>query len=333
MEEDQLKKAQSSLLSELEQVKDFSKFNQIKSNYLGKSGLIAVHFNNAKSSLSADEFKAKAREINLIRADWNNIFSKKQKMIQNLLEEEKLKSEALDVTLPGKVWPIGSMHPVSQIETKLFNIMQPLGFAKEFGPEIEDDFHNFTALNLPEYHPARGMQDTFYLKNSKLLRTQTSSVQIHALANKTLPLRIISAGRVYRRDADQTHSPMFHQMEMLTVDKNCSFSDLKSILIYTFRSLFGNDIKFRFRASYFPFTEPSGELDIEWQGRWLEVAGYGMVHPNVLKMQGIDPNIYNGYAFGVGLDRLAMILFGIEDLRMLFQNDLRFLGQFSGDYS
>ena len=326
---EELEIASKQLTRSLASARDLNDFNQIKSEFLGKASIINKLFAEAKG-LPPDQFKIRADQINKYRADWNAKLQQRLTEIKQQLEAIELAKGALDVTLPAYTDYQGSQHPVSLVQEQLVAILSRLGFQVADGPEIEDDFHNFSALNVPEHHPARAMQDTFYFSDGSLLRTQTSSVQIHALKTQELPLRIIAPGKVYRRDYDQTHSPMFHQLEMLNVDKTCNFSDLKAVLIYTFRSLFGEDIKFRFRPSYFPFTEPSGELDIEWQGNWLEVAGYGMVHPNVLEIQGIDPEQYSGYAFGVGLDRLAMLLYGIDDLRMLFQNDLRFLKQFSG---
>lgn len=325
-----LQAAHDELCSRIIDVSDFNEFNKLKSEYLGKSGILNEKFNVLKQS-KPEDFKQQAEVINKFRSEWNILFRDKQSIMQEQLEQLKLEKEAIDVSLPCDKYIMGSQHPVSTVRNRIVKIMHPLGFSEVSGPEIEDDYHNFQALNVPEYHPARGMQDTFYFGNGSLLRTQTSSVQVHQLKTTRPPLKIISAGRVYRRDSDQTHSPMFHQLEMLAVDRNCSFSDLKAVLLYTFNELFQQKLRFRFRPSYFPFTEPSGELDIEWQGSWLEVAGYGMVHPKVLKMQNIDTNEFNGYAFGVGLDRLAMILYGIKDLRLLFQNDLRFLKQFNGE--
>ena len=327
---EELESASKQLLGSLAVAKDLNAFNQIKSEYLGKTSIINKIFAEAKK-LPPEQFKCRADQINKYRADWNSKLQQRLIEIKQHLEATELAKGALDVTLPAYPNYQGSQHPISLVQEQLVSILSKLGFQVAEGPEIEDDFHNFSALNVPEHHPARAMQDTFYFADGSLLRTQTSSVQIHALKSQELPLRIIASGKVYRRDYDQTHSPMFHQLEMLNVDKTCNFSDLKAVLVYTFRSLFGEDIKFRFRPSYFPFTEPSGELDIEWHGSWLEVAGYGMVHPNVLEMQGIDSEIYSGYAFGVGLDRLAMLLYDIDDLRLFFQNDLRFLKQFTGD--
>lgn len=319
------------LSSKIDSISDFAEFNNLKSEFLGKNSALNQMFSQAKK-LEPEEFRAQADMINSYRSSWGQVFQAKQSELKSKQEYEKLKQDAIDVTLPGKNMPKGSMHPVNIVRKRLTTILGQLGYKVVDGPEIEDELHNFTALNVARYHPARGMQDTFYLNSvDKLLRTQTSSIQIHALKKQKLPLKIISPGKVYRRDSDQTHSPMFHQLELLNVAEDCNFSDLKAVLIHTFRELFGQDLKFRFRPSYFPFTEPSGELDIEWQGSWLEVAGYGMVHPNVLAMQNIDTEKYNGYAFGVGLDRLAMILFGISDLRQMFQNDIRFLSQFAGE--
>lgn len=328
---DSLQNCNVILSEKLQSINNFSEFNQLKSEFLGKNSELNKLFAEAKM-LSPEQFKAMADTINKYRSDWGKLFQVKQAELKLLQEQTKLEQDAIDVTLPAKMHKQGSYHPVTIVKRRLATILARLGYIEVDGPEIEDEFHNFTALNVAEFHPARGMQDTFYLQNvAQLLRTQTSSIQIHELKKQKLPLKIISPGKVYRRDSDQTHSPMFHQLELLNVAEGCNFSELKAVLIYTFRELFGQELKFRFRPSYFPFTEPSGELDIEWRGRWLEVAGYGMVHPNVLTMQGIDTIKYSGYAFGVGIDRLAMILFGIDDLRLLFQNDIRFLAQFSGD--
>jgi phenylalanyl-tRNA synthetase alpha chain len=253
----------------------------------------------------------------------------------------KLEKERIDITLPGRqaIMP-GSLHPVARIRERIEQLFISEGFTVVEGPEIEDDYHNFAALNFPEHHPARAMHDTFYFDNGLLLRTHTSPVQIRVMQSSKPPLRIITPGRVYRCDYDHTHTPMFHQLEGLVVDETCTFADLKGMLQDFFMRLFERDLQFRFRPSYFPFTEPSAEADIacvkcEGQGcrvcshtGWLEVLGCGMVHPNVLTMCNIDPERYTGFAFGIGIDRLAMLRYGIDDLRKLFENDLRFLEQF-----
>jgi phenylalanyl-tRNA synthetase alpha chain len=236
--------------------------------------------------------------------------------------------------MPGKPSSIGSIHPITKIMNQAIDILESLKFECVEGPEIEDDFHNFTALNIPDSHPARAMHDTFYLENNFLLRTHTSSVQVRVMDQKDPPIRIIAPGKVYRKDSDITHTPMFHQIEGLYIDKEVSFSNLKSIINIFLKTFFEeDDLKIRFRPSYFPFTEPSAEVDIEYIDNngnkgWLEVLGCGMVHPNVLDIANIDSKIYSGYAFGLGVERLAMLKLGITDLRLFYENDLRFLRQF-----
>ena len=236
--------------------------------------------------------------------------------------------------MPSRQISIGSLHPITKIMNYSIDIFQALKFECVEGPEVEDDFHNFTALNIPESHPARAMHDTFYLEDGNLLRTHTSSVQIRAMREKEIPIRIIAPGKVYRKDSDITHTPMFHQIEGLYIDKDVSFSNLKSIINIFLKSFFEEeDLKIRFRPSYFPFTEPSAEVDIEYfnnkgEKSWLEILGCGMVHPNVLEMANINSSIYSGYAFGLGVERLAMLKLGISDLRLFYENDLRFLEQF-----
>jgi len=249
--------------------------------------------------------------------------------------ESQLKSELIDVTLPGTKQSTGSLHPISITLQRVETLFRSIGFDIATGPEIEDDYHNFTALNIPESHPARAMHDTFYLENKNLLlRTHTSSVQIRTMSKKRPPLRIIAPGKVYRKDSDITHTPMFHQIEGLYIDENVSFANLKSTINIFLKSFFEkDDLKIRFRPSYFPFTEPSAEVDIEYYDnkgnkKWLEILGCGMVHPNVLTMANIDCEKYSGYAFGLGVERLAMLKLGITDLRLFYENDLRFLKQF-----
>ncbi|MGA8203333.1 MAG: phenylalanine--tRNA ligase subunit alpha, partial [Woeseiaceae bacterium] len=233
------------------------------------------------------------------------------------------------VTLPGRGRAIGGRHPVSRAMARIVRIFRDAGFGVRYGPEIEDDFHNFTALNFPENHPARALHDTFFFPDGKLLRTHTSPVQIRAMVAEGAPIRIISPGRVYRCDSDQTHTPMFHQVEGLVVDRGISLANLKAVLHQFVESYFERKAELRFRASYFPFTEPSAEVDILWgEGKWLEILGCGMVHPNVLEAAGVDPEEFTGYAFGMGIERLALLRYGATDLRTFFENDLRFLGQF-----
>jgi phenylalanyl-tRNA synthetase alpha chain len=238
------------------------------------------------------------------------------------------------VTLPGRDGEMGVVHPVSRTIERLTGILRGLGYDLADGPEIEDDWHNFEALNFPPHHPARAMHDTFYFGDGRLLRTHTSPVQVRAMKGQTPPLRVIAAGKVYRSDSDQTHTPMFHQIEGFVVGENVSFAELKGTLKALVRAFFERDFEMRFRPSYFPFTEPSAEVDIAWQQpdgskRWLEVLGCGMVHPNVLRSCGIDPEKYTGFAFGLGVERFAMLRYGVNDLRSFFDNDVRFLGQFA----
>lgn len=250
---------------------------------------------------------------------------------------DRLQAERVDISLPGRRLPEGGLHPVTLTRMRIEDWFARLGFSVEEGPEIEDDFHNFTALNIPEHHPARAMQDTFYFDAATVLRTHTSNVQIRTLESRQPPLRFIAPGRVYRSDSDMTHTPMFHQVEGMVIDKDSTFADLKGILIHFLRDFFGReDLQVRFRPSFFPFTEPSAEVDIAFfaegenplQAKWLEVLGCGMVHPQVLVNVGINPDEYQGYAFGMGIERLAMLRYGVNDLRMFFENDVRFLRQF-----
>ena len=243
--------------------------------------------------------------------------------------ERELAADAVDVTLPGRGTATGGQHPVWRAGRRIERIFREAGFGVRSGPEIEDDFHNFTALNIPENHPARAMHDTFYFPDGMLLRTHTSPVQIRAMVEEGAPIRIIAPGRVYRRDYDQTHTPMFHQVEGLVVDRGISFANLKAVLHQFVEAFFERKIDLRFRPSYFPFTEPSAEVDIRWsEDKWLEILGCGMVHPNVLESAGVDSETFTGYAFGMGIERLAMLRYGVTDLRTFFDNDLRFLRQF-----
>lgn len=242
--------------------------------------------------------------------------------------QAKLAAETLDVTLPGRGQSVGGLHPVTKTIQRIEDFFGSIGFSVAEGPEIEDDYHNFEALNIPAHHPARAMHDTFYFNANTVLRTHTSPVQVRTMESEKPPIRIICPGRVYRCDSDQTHSPMFHQVEGLLIDKNISFADLKGILEQFLKAFFEDDVKVRFRPSYFPFTEPSIEVDIDrGDGKWLEVLGCGMVHPKVFECSGIDPEEYTGFAFGMGVERLAMLRYGVNDLRLFFDNDLRFLSQ------
>ncbi len=298
--------------------------------YLGKKSQI----NSLMKSLSNLDSQQKA--------EFGKYLNEAKAKLTSFLEDKKLSisskvktiNDNFDFSMPGRNSSIGSLHPITKIMDYSIEIFEDLKFECVEGPEIEDDFHNFTALNIPESHPARAMHDTFYFEDGYLLRTHTSSVQIRAMREKNLPIRVIAPGKVYRKDSDITHTPMFHQIEGLYIDTNVSFSNLKSIINTFLKKFFENDdLKIRFRPSYFPFTEPSAEVDIEYinsrgEKSWLEILGCGMVHPNVLKMAKIDPSIHSGYAFGLGVERLAMLKLEISDLRLFYENDLRFLEQF-----
>ncbi len=295
----------------------------LKSKYLGKKGLLTALFSKIKS-LDGEQKKSYGYELNQIK----NILSK---IIDNELNKLKKTSvnTKVDLDNPARHHSAGSYHPISIIINRISNIFSIYGFEINFGPEIESEFYNFEALNIPSNHPARDMHDTFYVNSKYLLRTHTSSVQIHAMQKKSVPLKILAPGKVYRCDSDPTHSPMFHQIEGLCIDQNISFSNLKWILNDFVQKFFDSKkIKTRFRPSYFPFTEPSAEMDIMFNGKWLEVLGCGMVHPNVLSNVNIDPDKYSGFAFGLGIERFAMLSYQIKDLRVFFENDITFLEQF-----
>lgn len=319
--------------------------DQVRVQYLGKTGLITEQLKQL-GRLPPEERKVAGQEINLAKQALTSAIEMRRDSLQAEALNVRLRDESVDVTLPGRRMDTGGLHPVTLTIQRMQEIFAQLGFALAEGPQVEDDFHNFTALNVPANHPARAMQDTFYLDNTGLqdgllLRTHTSSVQIRYMETNQPPIRIIAPGRVYRCDSDMTHSPMFHQVEGLMVDKDVTFADLKGILDEFFRAFFEvEDLKTRFRASFFPFTEPSAETDITCvhchgkgcrvckQTGWLEVMGCGMVHPNVLRHVGIDSEAYTGLAFGMGVERLTMLRYQINDLRVLFENDVRFLRQF-----
>ena len=309
--------------------------------YLGKKGEITLQLKNL-GQLPGDQRRAAGQEINQVKQTIQQLLEARKIILDEAQINEKLKAESIDISLPGRGINEGGLHPVTLTMNRIEKMFGKLGFDVAEGPEVEDDFHNFEALNIPAHHPARAMHDTFYFDATTLLRTHTSPVQIRVMENQQPPVRVIAPGRVYRCDSDLTHTPMFHQVEGLLVDKNVSFADLKGTL-HDFLKLFfeQEDLKTRFRPSYFPFTEPSMEVDIscvmcEGEGcrvcshtGWLEVLGCGMVHPEVFKHVGIDTETYTGYAFGMGVERLAMLRYGVNDLRLFFENDLRFLQQFS----
>ena len=280
--------------------------------------------------MSAEERPLAGQKINVAKQEIQQAISAKGDALRSAELNKKLAEEAVDVTLPGRTELNGNLHPVSRTIARIEQFFGELGFAVKTGPEVEDSFHNFDALNIPANHPARADHDTFYFNPEIMLRTQTSGVQIRTMEAEKPPLRIISPGRVYRNDYDQTHTPMFHQVEGLMVDKNVSFTELKGILHDFLQNFFEESLQVRFRPSYFPFTEPSAEVDVMGKnGQWLEVLGCGMVHPNVLRAVNIDPEEYTGFAFGMGVERLTMLRYGVNDLRAFFENDLRFLKQFN----
>ncbi|MGQ4583800.1 phenylalanine--tRNA ligase subunit alpha [Lysobacter sp. F60174L2] len=305
---------------------------------LGKSGSVTAQLKQL-GTLPGDQRKAAGEAINKARDALSTALAERKAALDAAALDARLASETIDVTLPGIDGARGGLHPVSRTLERIADIFGRLGFELADGPEIEDDWHNFEALNFPPHHPARAMHDTFYFDDGRLLRTHTSGVQVRYMkdllaAGGQPPLRMIAAGKVYRSDSDQTHTPMFHQVEGLLVDEHASFADLKGTLAEFVRAFFERDFEMRFRPSYFPFTEPSAEVDIAWQQpdgstRWLEVLGCGMVHPNVLRNVGIDPEKYTGYAFGLGVERFAMLRYGVDDLRSFFDNDVRFLRQFA----
>lgn len=311
----------------------------LKTKYLGRKGEFAALLKEL-ASLGPDEKKEAGGAINSAKAKLESEVDARLAGLEASARQEKLEKERIDITLPGRRSPLGSRHPVTQVLEEIEDIFYGLGFDIAEGPEIELDYYNFEALNIPKDHPARDMQDTFYFSDEVLLRTHTSPVQIRVMENKKPPLRIIAPGTVYRRDSDITHTPMFHQVEGFMVDKGVTFSNLKGVLTLFLRRLFGEKTGVRFRPSFFPFTEPSAEIDIQCVicngsgcrvckgSGWLEVLGSGMIHPEVFKSVKYDPLEYTGFAFGLGIERIAMLKFGIDDIRLFFENDLRFLRQF-----
>ena len=318
----------------IEAANKISELDQVRVDYLGKKGEI-TQLLKTLGKLDASERPAAGAKINEAKEDVLVKVLAKKEILENAELSEKLLSEAVDVTLPGRGTELGGLHPVTKTMRRIEQFFSKAGYSIEVGPEIEDDYHNFEALNIPGHHPARAMHDTFYFDAKTLLRTHTSPVQVRTMEAGKPPFRMICPGRVYRCDSDQTHTPMFHQVEGLLVEKDVSFADLKTTIETFLQVFFERDLAVRFRPSYFPFTEPSAEVDIEW-GRdadgnikWLEVMGCGMVHPKVFESSGIDPEEYTGFAFGLGVERLAMLRYGVNDLRMFFENDLRFLKQFN----
>ena len=330
---------QQDALQAIAQSTDGQSLDAIRVQYLGKKGCL-TELLKGLGSLSPEARPKAGEQVNLVKKAIQSALIEKQQTLQAEQLAAQLAKETIDVTLPGIGQTMGSQHPISHTLARIEQFFTRMGFTVADGPEIEDDYHNFQALNIPEHHPARAAQDTFYFDDGMVLRTQTSNVQIRTMENQKPPVRVIAPGRVYRSDSDVTHTPMFHQIEGLWVDKGIHFGHLKGVLQAFLQDFFAAEVVTRFRPSYFPFTEPSAEVDVQCvkcQGKgcrvcghsgWLEILGCGMVHPNVLENVGIDPEEYTGFAFGMGVERLTMLRYGVSDLRQFFENDLRFLQQF-----
>ena len=326
-------------MKSLAEAGDLNQLDQVRVHYLGKKGLFTLQMKEL-GTLDPEQRRAVGLVINQAKDQFQTQLQARKDAFDNFELEQRLASERIDVTLPGRGQSAGGLHPVTTTLRRISKIFASVGFNVVEGPEIEDDYHNFGALNIPEHHPARAMHDTFYFDAHTVLRTHTSPVQIRVMESEKPPLKVIAPGRVYRCDSDITHTPMFHQVEGFLVDTDVSFADLKGVVYQFLRAFFEKDIQVRFRPSYFPFTEPSAEVDIECvmcngkgcrvcsQTGWLEVMGCGMIHPEVFKAFNIDSETYSGFAFGMGVERLAMLRYGINDLRLFFENDLKFLQQF-----
>lgn len=335
----ELENIEKSFKEKISLIKNLKELDQVRIEFLGKNGSVTQLFQLMKN-IENDKKKEFGHKINLLK-DFvtENIDSLKEKLILKEIEE-KLITEKLDVTEPTRINIKGKIHPLNKVINDVKKILSNFGFAFEEGPEIEDDFHNFSALNIPQFHPAREMQDTFYLKNNFLLRTHTSNTQIRLMKNNQPPIRAFSVGKVYRKDFDQTHTPMFHQLEGFMVDKEVNMANLKWVIEEFLKEFFEvKEIELRFRPSFFPFTEPSAEVDINYKiengvlkigagDKFMEILGCGMIHPNVLKNCEIDADLYQGFAFGIGIERIAMLKYGIKDLRMFFENDIEFLNHY-----
>jgi len=316
-------------LADFEAASDPAGLENAKARYLGKAGDLTAQL-RALGTLPADARKDMGARINAAKVELEAALDARREALANAKLAKQLAADALDVSLPARGAGTGGLHPLSLVLERVETLFATLGFEVADGPEIEDDFHNFTALNTPENHPARSMHDTFYVEGGLLLRTHTSPIQVRYMETHAPPIRIIAPGRVYRVDSDATHSPMFHQVEGLWIDRDVTFADLKAVVAEFLRRFFErDDLKLRFRPSFFPFTEPSAEIDMSFGEGWLEIAGAGQVHPNVLRAVGIDPQQWQGFAFGMGPDRLAMLRYGVDDLRLFYENDLAFLRQFA----
>ena len=320
-------------LQQIAEAGDLDALDALRVALLGKSGEITLQLKQL-GTLAPEQRKLAGEAINRAKDAVAEAVAARKLQLEQAALDQRLASERIDVTQPGRGLLPANAHPVSKTLERISEIFSRLGYQTAEGPEVEDDWHNFEALNFPPHHPARAMHDTFYFPSGHLLRTHTSGVQVRFMKDNKPPLRMIAMGKVYRSDSDQTHTPMFHQMEGLLIDETSSFADLKGTLAAFVRAFFEQDFEMRFRPSYFPFTEPSAEVDIAWKqpdgsSRWLEVLGCGMVHPNVLRSCGIDPERYTGFAFGLGIERFAMLRYGVNDLRSFFENDARFLKQFA----
>ncbi|MBE9170074.1 phenylalanine--tRNA ligase subunit alpha [Pleurocapsales cyanobacterium LEGE 06147] len=326
--ETQLQQLQREAVEAIAATSTLEELESIRVSYLGKKGQLSQIL-RGMGKLSPQERPRIGALANEVKETLQVNLDNRHQALQQARIEEQLQAETLDVTMPGVSRPLGHIHPINSIIDRILEIFVGLGYTVATGPHIETDYYNFEALNTPVDHPARDMQDTFYLPEGSLLRTHTSSVQIRYMETHQPPVRIVAPGRCYRRDTvDATHSATFHQIEILAVDKGLRFTDLKGTIKEFIRQMFGEELPILFRASYFPFTEPSAEVDVQWKGKWLEVLGCGMVDPNVLKAVGYDPEIYTGFAAGLGVERFAMVLHEIDDIRRLYNSDLRFLKQF-----
>ena len=326
---DPLETIVAAALAEFASCNDAAALENAKAKFLGKTGRLTEQLKGL-GKLAAAERPAAGARINEAKTALEQALARRREELADTRLAQQLAGEMLDVSLPGRGIGVGTLHPITRTMQRIESLFHSLGFAVADGPEIEDDFHNFTALNTPEDHPARSMHDTFYVDGGMVLRTHTSPIQVRYMESHPPPIKIIAPGRVYRVDSDATHSPMFHQVEGLWIDEQVSFADLKGVFTEFLRRFFErDDLKVRFRPSFFPFTEPSAEIDMSYGDGWLEISGAGQVHPNVLRAVGIDPERYQGFAFGMGPDRLAMLRYSVDDLRLFYENDLRFLRQFA----
>ncbi|MEM7009141.1 MAG: phenylalanine--tRNA ligase subunit alpha [Thermodesulfobacteriota bacterium] len=337
--QEKLEEVQKQAEQELAQVSDEVVLQNLKAKFLGRKGVITEILKGMKD-LSPEERPKMGQLVNVVKTALETQFDDKAEHLKEEKKKKAIAEEKIDVTLPARSLPIGAKHPVTQVMEEIISIFEKMGFEVAEGPEVETDYYNFEALNIPKNHPARDMQDTFYISDDVVLRTHTSPVQIRVMEKKEPPIKIIAPGRVYRCDSDVSHTPMFHQIEGLLVDKDITFGDLKGILTEFLRLVFGEDIGVRFRPSFFPFTEPSAEVDIECvicdgkecrvckESGWLEILGCGMVDPEVYKSVDYDPDVYSGFAFGMGIERITMLKYEINDIRLFFENDIRFLKQF-----